>query len=59
MVEEKTAREVKKLLNELVDHSYHHRAYHNQNTRGMASNPNQDTGGRLPVVVVCGVASGV
>lgn len=29
MVEEKTARELKKLLNELVDHSYgHHEAIH-------------------------------
>ena len=29
MVEEKTARELKKLLNELVDHSYgHHKAIH-------------------------------
>ncbi len=29
MVEERTARELKKLLNELVDHSYgHHKAIH-------------------------------
>lgn len=29
MVEEKTAKELKKLLNELVDHSYgHHKAIH-------------------------------
>jgi len=34
LVEEKTARELKKLLNELVDHSYgHHKAIHGLSKR--------------------------
>ena len=34
MVEEKTARELKKLLNELVNHSYgHHKAIHGLSKR--------------------------